>query len=199
MKAATYALLLLTAYLVGSIPFSLIFGKLFKGLDVRKVGSGNVGATNTLITAGKRAGILAVTFDVAKGVSIFFLAELLTKNELMILLASILVVLGHVFPIYLNFKGGKGLATMTGVFIAINPYVIWVILSLYFLFLIITRYLILSSLLVLALLPFIFLFLNDGPYAFFFALSVFVIALYAHRRDLEKLISGQEKKLFDVI
>jgi glycerol-3-phosphate acyltransferase PlsY len=190
-----YFFLGLISYLIGSIPFGLIFAKLIKGIDVRFAGSGNVGATNTLVSAGKRAGALATLFDIAKSFAAVILARLLIGTDIAVVIAGLAVILGHDFSLYLNFKGGKGISPTAGVIIAVDPYAMLVVLLFYLFFLIITRYLILSSLLVLAALPFIFLFLNDGLPYIFFAFAAFLIALYAHREDIKRLFLGNEARI----
>lgn len=108
------ALLLLGAYLLGSVPCSYIVVRLVAGKDVRREGSGNVGATNALRTAGKLAGALALLFDVLKGVAAVLLARLLGAGEPLFAAAAVAVVLGHVYPVFLRFHGGKGVATAAG-------------------------------------------------------------------------------------
>ena len=190
-----YLFLAIISYLIGSIPFSLIFAKLIKGIDVRFAGSGNVGETNTLISAGKRAGTLATLFDLAKSLGAIVLARVFVGTDLSIIIAGLAVILGHDFSIYLNFKGGKGIAPTAGAIIAIDPYAMLIVLLVYLIFLAATRYLILSSLLVLLALPFIFLFLNDGFQYIVFGFAVFLIALYTHRADIKRLISGNEARI----
>jgi len=191
----TYILVILLSYLIGSIPFSLIFAKLLKGVDVRRVGTGNVGATNTLVTAGKWAGFLAVMFDITKGFAAVILARILLGSDWSVVLAGVAAIAGHDFPVYLKFTGGKGISTTAGAIMAINPYVMLTALLLYLVFLVITRYLILSSLLALAAVPLLFFFFKDGLPFMVFGIMAFFIGLYAHRQDVERLLSGRELKL----
>ena len=190
-----YLFLIILSYLIGAIPFSLIFAKLLKGIDVRRAGSGNVGATNTMVSAGKRAAALSALFDIAKGFAAVVAARWLIGSDLAAVLAGLAAILGHDFSVYLNFSGGKGVASTAGAILAVDPYAMFLVLLLYALFLVLTRYLILSSLLVLAALPFIFLFLKDGWPFFFFGLFSFLIGLYAHRDDIDRLRSGKEAKV----
>ncbi|KAF0134962.1 MAG: acyl-phosphate glycerol 3-phosphate acyltransferase [Candidatus Saganbacteria bacterium] len=192
-------ILALISYFIGAIPFSLIISKLIKGVDVRREGSGNIGATNTLVTSGKLAGSLALIFDVAKGFSAVLLAKLFIGGDIACLIAGVFVVLGHDFSIYLKFNGGKGLAATVGAMIAINPYVVFICLAAYVVFLCITRYLILSSLMVLAVSPLIFYFLKESFAIILFSIIIFIVALYAHRGDIDKLVSGREKPIFEVL
>jgi len=194
-----YILLIIASYLIGAIPFSLIFAKVFKDVDVRQAGSGNVGATNTLVSAGKRAAALALFFDVAKGFTAVILARILIGTDAAVVLAAIAAILGHDFPVYLQFSGGKGISTTVGALIAIDPYVIFIVLILCLIFILVTRYLILSSLLVLAALPAVFYFLGDGQPYVIFSLITLLIAVYAHREDVSRLISGREVKIGSVL
>ena len=187
--------LILISYLIGSIPFSLIFAKLLKGVDVRRRGTGNVGATNTLVTAGRGAGILAVMFDITKGFAAVILARFLIGSDWSVVLAGVAAIVGHDFPVYLKFTGGKGISTTTGAIMAINPYVMLTSLLLYLVFIVITRYLILSSLLALAAIPVLFFLFKDGLPFMVFGVMALLIGLYAHRQDIERLLTGKELKL----
>lgn len=109
------------AYLIGAFPSAYLFSRLFKGVDIRKVGSGNVGGMNTVKEAGLLPGILTIIFDIGKGILAVYLTSVLSGNPSMALMAGFLVVLGHNFNLFLQFKGGKGLATTLGVFLALNP------------------------------------------------------------------------------
>ncbi|MGN1300458.1 MAG: glycerol-3-phosphate 1-O-acyltransferase PlsY, partial [Clostridia bacterium] len=123
---ATYIIVSIIAYLLGSISFSIIFSKKFAGFDVREKGSGNAGTTNVLRTVGKKAAILTLICDCLKGVLavlIAFIASKIMKNldgSLLVQLAGIFVVLGHTFPVFFKFKGGKGIATSLGVLLMVN-------------------------------------------------------------------------------
>jgi len=123
MEAVLLPLLILAAsYLVGSIPFSFLVGKLW-GIDIRKTGSGNIGTANVMRSAGKPAGILAGILDMGKGIIVISLIRLILPDmpEDLILGAGIMVVLGHIYPVYLKFKGGKGVATSAGVMLILCP------------------------------------------------------------------------------
>jgi len=188
------------SYFLGAIPFSFFFAKLFSGVDVRKEGSSNVGATNVLVTTGKkRAAFFSVLFDLAKGFSAVFFARTFFGSDLFVLFAGFFVVLGHDFSLYLGFKGGKGVATSSGVFIAINPLVFFVSLLIYFFGLIFTRYLILSTLISLFASPILFFLFGDSFVLSFMAFSLFVLAVIAHRNDIIRIVSGKEKKIGDAV
>src|SRR5216683_5317882 len=109
------------AYLLGSVPFGLLLAKLFSGADVRKAGSGNIGATNVARVVGPLAGILTLVFDTAKGTGAVWLAARATSDSATwMMIAAFAVLLGHCFPVWLKFKGGKGVATALGVFLALS-------------------------------------------------------------------------------
>lgn len=186
----------LFAYLVGSIPFSLIFAKIFTGVDVRAGGSGNVGATNVLVTTGKkRAALTAVFFDIAKGFSVVVFARIIFGSDTYAYFAGFFAIVGHDFPVYLNFKGGKGIATTVGSIIALSPYAIWFVLIAYIVSLLVTRYFILSSLVALAALPVIMWMLGEGYLGIVFGVFTFVLAIVVHKKDIDRLLSGNEKKI----
>ncbi|MBI5699220.1 glycerol-3-phosphate 1-O-acyltransferase PlsY [Candidatus Saganbacteria bacterium] len=186
------------AYLIGSLPFSLIFAKLFKGVDVRQVGTGNVGASNTLVSAGKRAGILAALFDLTKGFAVIILARSFSGSDGVIALCAFLAIMGHDFPIYLRFKGGKGVATTIGALLAINPYAVWAGMALYIIFLILTRYLILSTLLAISLMPILLFYLKEDIWYIIFAVAAALLMVLVHREDVKRLIEGRETKFPNV-
>src|SRR5258708_16121090 len=120
--SATLLAIPFAAYLLGSIPFGLLLAKLFGGTDVRKGGSGNIGATNVTRVAGPLAGILTLLFDTAKGTAAVWLAARVTnESAAWMMIAAFAVLLGHCFPVWLKFKGGKGVATALGVFLALSP------------------------------------------------------------------------------
>src|SRR5436309_14573361 len=111
---------ILLAYFLGAIPFGVILAKLFGGTDVRKSGSGNIGATNVARVVGPLAGVLTLIFDTAKGVAAVWLARRFTEESAAwVMIAAFAVLLGHCFPVWLNFKGGKGVATALGVFLGL--------------------------------------------------------------------------------
>jgi acyl phosphate:glycerol-3-phosphate acyltransferase len=194
-RLTDYLLLLAVSYLIGSIPFSLIFSKILKGVDVRKEGSGNVGAANALALSGKRAAALAATCDIAKGFAAVTLARIFIGSDLSAVLAALTAILGHDFPVYLGFSGGKGISTTAGAIIAFNPYAMAIVMAAYFTSAAVTRYLILSSLISLAVVPIIFLALHEGMTVAMFGPLALLLALYAHREDIKRLMSGKETKL----
>jgi len=188
-------LILTLAYLLGSIPFSLIIARLFKGIDIRNHGSGNIGATNVLRTVGKKEAALALIADVLKGV-LPVLFTVFVLEEVWIAATAVFVVLGHVFPIFAGLKGGKGVATSLGALIVIIPAGVIVSLIVWFLVLIVFRYASLASISAAIALPAICWGLTT-PLAFTAAASInAVIIILKHTGNIKRLITGTENKVF---
>ena len=180
------------SYILGSIPFGLIFSKILGYGDIRKIGSGNIGATNALRTGSKLLALLTLFFDIFKG----SLAVLLTLKFYpeYYYLSSIVVYLGHIFPVWLNFKGGKGVATFIGIILVLNQIafgifiISWLLISKLFKISSLSALLSFVVLIVASLL--IFKIEETIFYFFFFAFSIFT-----HRENIARLVSGNEKKL----
>lgn len=188
-------LILTLAYLLGSIPFSLIIARLFKGIDIRNHGSGNIGATNVLRTVGKKEAALALIADILKGV-LPVLFTVFVLEEVWIAATAVFVVLGHVFPIFAGFKGGKGVATSLGALIVIIPAGVTVSLIVWILVLIVFRYASLASISAAIALPAICWGLTT-PLAFTAAASInAVIIILKHTGNIKRLITGTENKVF---
>jgi|TARA_B100000315_G_scaffold43532_1_gene38472 glycerol-3-phosphate acyltransferase PlsY len=188
-------LILTLAYLLGSIPFSLIIARLLKGIDIRNHGSGNIGATNVLRTVGKREAAFALIADILKGVMPVLLAVFVLEG-VWIAATAVLVVLGHIFPIFAGFKGGKGVATSLGALIVIIPAGVIISLVLWLLVLAVFRYASLASILAAIALPVICWGLTT-PLAYTAAASInAVIIILKHTGNIKRLISGTESKVF---
>ena len=181
----------LYSYFLGSIPFGLIYAKLAGLGDVRNIGSGNIGATNVLRTGNKKVAALTLLCDIAKGsLAVFITLNFFPK---LILLSSVVVYLGHIFPVWLKFKGGKGVATYLGVILALSYKfflifgITWLVLS--FLF----RYASLSSI-VSSLIVFVYsyFFINNFSLILFI---FFVIIIYTHRENIVRLKNSEESKI----
>ncbi len=202
---ATYILVSLIAYVLGSISFSVLITKKLAGFDVREKGSGNAGSTNVLRTAGKKAAILTLVCDILKGVLAVVVAVVAgiivdgVDKALLVQLAAIFAVVGHTFPVFFKFKGGKGVATALGVLIIVN-YQIGLICLLFALVLMIaTRIVSLGSIMAAVLYPILTLFIHDnyiveGNY-FLFSLILAAIVIFNHRTNLKRLLEGKENKL----
>lgn len=185
------------AYLIGAVPFGMLFTKAFSGADVRTVGSGNIGATNVLRAAGKKAAILTLLADALKGFAPAFVVHSVTADAAATALAGAAAVVGHNFPVYLRFKGGKGIATGFGVMLAISPLIglscliIWLISALLW------KYSSLAGLLAFAAYP-VLLFLTSDPVERpYGVLSLFLFGLIyiRHRENIKRLLAGTEPKI----
>lgn len=187
------ALALALAYLLGSIPFALIAGKLH-GVDLREAGSGNLGATNVFRTLGRTAGVAVMVLDIAKGAAAVLVAVALTNNPWP-LAAAALAILGHVFPVWTHFKGGKGVAVGAGAMIGLVPSASGVLLVLWVLLVVFTRYVSVASIVAaLAAAPLAYVFGAPWSYVVFIALAgVFVI--YKHRENIVRLVHGDESRI----
>jgi len=187
------ALALALAYLLGSIPFALIAGKLH-GVDLREAGSGNLGATNVFRTLGRTAGVAVMVLDIAKGAAAVLVAVALTNNPWP-LAAAALAILGHVFPVWTHFKGGKGVAVGAGAMIGLVPSASGVLLVLWILLVVFTRYVSVASIVAaLAAAPLAYVFGAPWSYVVFIALAgVFVI--YKHRENIVRLVHGDESRI----
>lgn len=191
------------SYLIGSMPSAVWVGKGFYGIDVREHGSGNSGATNTFRTLGVKAGILVLFLDVIKGLTASCLVRYLPFVELgterfvnLQLLFGLTAVLGHIFPIYTNFKGGKGIATLLGMVIGIH-YLSAVACALLFLIILFsTRYVSLSSIFATLAFPIIavVIYKNEEPLFIAFGIAAAVMVVLTHQKNIKRLVEGNESK-----
>ncbi|NKE04335.1 glycerol-3-phosphate 1-O-acyltransferase PlsY [Mesobacillus selenatarsenatis] len=191
---AINAIVIILAYLLGSIPSGLIIGKLFYGKDIREHGSGNLGGTNTFRTLGVKAGLIVSIADVLKGTLAASLPLLLNTDDLHMLLVGVFAVIGHMYPIFAGFRGGKAVATSGGVLLAYIPVLFIFMLLIFFISLYITKYVSLSSILT-GIAAFIYsLFTQDLPLIMVVAvLASFVI--YRHRANIERIRNKTEPKI----
>lgn len=186
---------LIASYLIGSIPFALIVGKRFFNIDVRKYGSGNLGATNTLRILGKRAGIAVMIGDIGKGVLATSLS-LLPGYDIHPIFIGLCAIVGHVFPIFAGFRGGKAIATTAGVFIFISPLMFLIGLIAFFGLIFLTKYVVFGS-------------LGSGLSIFIYSLIIwdktliwvtgliFIFLIFLHRSNIRDLLNGVEPKIND--
>lgn len=194
---------ILLAYLIGSIPSAVWVGKLFYGIDVRRHGSGNAGATNVIRVLGYKAGIPVMVFDVFKGwvaVQVIFLFPHTGLSEDFITYVRICMafaaVLGHVFPVFAGFKGGKGVGTLAGAAIALYPLALLIVLALFITVLALTRYVSLASILCGISFPFIVIFITrqEHPGLIILAIVVAVFIPLTHIKNIKRLSRGEENK-----
>jgi len=190
----------IAAYFLGSIPFGLILAAIFGGRDVRKSGSGNIGATNVARVVGPIAGILTLILDAAKGSAAVLLAARFTgENATWMMIASFFVLLGHCFPIWLKFKGGKGVATAAGIFLALSPYAMLGALLLFILVVAYWRYVSLGSIAAACAIPLLMYFLwaphHAPPHIVAFgSLGIALFVVYKHDANIQRLVQGEEPK-----
>ena len=191
----TLFFLLLGAYLIGAIPTGIILTKLASGEDIRKVGSGNIGATNVYRTAGRKLGVITLIGDCLKGVIPLLVAiNLFNYQETGLALIALAAFIGHCYPIYLGFKGGKGVATALGIFLVLSPQSILCALALFALILWRWRYISLSSVSAAALVPFLVLLFERSLPLFLATLLIAAIVIWRHRENIDRLLAGTENK-----
>ena len=189
------ALLALIGYAIGSIPFSFLVARLFGVKDVRTVGSGNVGATNVMRSAGKVPGILALLLDGLKGAATVWIAGAFSSSELEICLAGLFAVIGHLFPVWLGFQGGKGVATGAGLFIPLAPGALGVAILVFVITLAAARYVSLASVLSSLTLPVAAYFLGASPAVSSTAMVAALMVVAKHHANIGRLVNGVEPKL----
>ena len=195
----------LTAYLLGSIPSAVWAGRIFHGIDVREHGSGNAGATNVIRVLGWKTGAPVLIFDMAKG----FLAAMLPKlfhlapegSAMLVnlqIISGLLAITGHIFPVFAGFRGGKGVATMFGILLAVHPPVTLLCLGVFLIFFLSTGIVSIGSMAAGIAFPVLLLTLFKTPSLFFRIFSIFVAValLVTHRKNIQRLIKGEEKRLF---
>lgn len=192
------------AYLIGSIPTAVWMGKLFHGIDVRDYGSGNAGATNTIRVLGLKTGIPVLVADALKGWLVVMLAyqtglfEAGTEKFINFQLSlGISAVLGHLFPIFAGFRGGKGVATLFGIVIALYPIAFLIVAILFALILIITRFVSLGSIIAAITFPFLVVFLLNihSPSLILFSIIIAVFIPLTHQKNIIRLLKGEEAKM----
>ena len=202
MQPFSYTNLVLVAgaYLLGSIPFGLILAKLFGGTDVRKEGSGNIGATNVARVVGPLAGIATLILDIAKGAGAVLAAERVSNDSATwMMLAGLVALAGHCYPVWLKFKGGKGVATAAGIFLVLSP---WAFLCAAMLFVLVVAYwgyVSLGSISAAAAMPLLLYFFWAPHHApplviTFGSLAVALLIAYKHDGNIQRLVEGAEPK-----
>ncbi len=182
------------AYLIGSIPIGLILSKI-KGKDPRQTGSGNIGATNVMRTAGKAMGVITLIGDVAKGFLPVIVVKHYSHKPILVAAIGFLAFLGHLYPIYLRFKGGKGVATALGVYLAVSPLAILIDILVFILVLLRWRYVSLGSLVAAAMMPVILIFLRISYEYIVLSVLVGAFIFIKHRDNMRRLSQGQENRL----
>ena len=206
-----YIIMAIIAYCIGSVSFSVIFSKKFAGFDVREKGSGNAGSTNMLRSVGKKAAALTLVCDILKGVVAIVIAIILgnvvkdINRELLLQIAGVAVVLGHTFPVFFQFKGGKGVATSLGILLMSNWQIGLICLVFGIVLIALTRMVSLGSCAAAVLFPVLTLFINDhytvltegkqGNVYLVYSIILAIIVLYNHRSNIKRILNGTENKL----
>ncbi|MDD5116672.1 MAG: glycerol-3-phosphate 1-O-acyltransferase PlsY [Candidatus Omnitrophica bacterium] len=200
---------LILSYLLGSIPTAYLFGKALKGIDIRKIGSGNVGATNALRALGRGPGAAVLFLDILKGlIAVSFLGDLFVGRDLLFqeynlrIIMGLCSISGHIWTIFLNFKGGKGIATSFGVLLGLAlrlPGLGVVILILIFTWLtvfVLTRIVSLSSIAAALVLPLCVAFFGKTVFLFAFSLLLSVFVIFRHKANISRILQGKEPRLY---
>lgn len=200
-----YILMGIIAYCLGSINFSIIISRKMAGFDVREKGSGNAGTTNMLRTVGKKAAAITLVCDVLKGVVAILLAYAFGKivedanAPLLIQIAGIAVIIGHTFPVFFGFKGGKGIATSLGILLMVNYEIGLICLIFALLVMVLTKTVSIGSIMAAILFPVLTLVIHDkyivGDNYIVFGIIVALIVIYNHRENIKRIVSGNENKL----
>jgi len=203
MIVSLLSISLIGAYLIGSIPFAYVYSKVIKKIDIRHYGSGNIGATNTLRVLGPRAGFIVLTLDILKGfipvrlVMLFLATSQITGTlDWLPVLIGIFSILGHSFTIFLSFKGGKGVATSAGVFIALCPVAFMGAIFIFCLIVAISKYVSLGSILA-SITILIANIINNGINMYIKGFTIVVVGfiIYTHKENIKRLINKTENKI----
>ena len=189
----TIVFLILIGYLIGSIPSGLIAGKLISGIDIREHGSGNMGGTNAFRVLGVKGGIIVTSADIIKGLIPAYLG-LVWAGEVGAIIAGAFAIFGHAYPLFAGLRGGKSVATGTGVFLVIMPIAIGISAVVFFSILLITQYVSLASLLGALTLVVSSILLQQSIWKIIVSILVFIFVVYRHRGNIERLLYGRESK-----
>ena len=191
----SWAILLIVSYLIGSIPVGLILGNLIWKKDLRRFGSHNIGATNAWRVIGKKAGLLIFIFDLLKGQIGVLLGACLLGTPGAMVLGGLFAMLGHIFPLFLGFKGGKGVATGLGVLAALMPKITAIVLIVWLVLVLLTRYVSVGSIVAALLTPILAACFKEPAIFFSFALAAAVVIIWRHRENIKRLKAGRENKV----
>ena len=202
MITTLHITLLIGAYLLGSIPTAVWIGKFFYRIDVREYGSGNAGATNTFRVLGKKAGIPVLLIDVLKGfaaVNLAYISDYVPHSNQFInlqLVLGIASLIGHIFPIFASFRGGKGIATLLGIVLAVHLFAALIAMGIFIIVLLISSYVSLSSMIAAVLFPVIVIviFKETVPSLVIFSILIAIMVLITHQKNIERLLRREESK-----
>lgn len=193
MKNTLYSLIIFLSYLIGSVPFALIIGKLFYNTDIRNHGSGNLGATNSFRVLGKKAGFVVAILDILKG-TLAASFPFWLNVDIHPIISGIPAVIGHSYPLFANFKGGKAVATSAGIFIFASPIAFLIGLITFFLNLKLTKFVSLSSIISILSIS-LYTFFSDDIFLFYFSLLLSFIIIYRHIENLKRISNKTEPKI----
>ena len=186
-------LFIVIAYLIGSISPALLVGKIFYNTDIRTMGSGNLGTTNTFRCLGKKAGVIVFVLDITKGIIATMLPSLVLGRVEYLSIFGAFAMIGHVFPIFANFKGGKAVATGSGVFIFLYPTLSLILVAIFFSTLFITGYVSLGSILI-CLTSIVYLSIFESGIDKWVMIIMCIFVIYMHKSNIKRLLSGTENK-----
>jgi len=186
---------IVVAYLMGSIPFALFAARRWSGADLRNSGSGNLGATNVMRVSGISAGLIVAALDMAKGAVSVFMAQRLAGSDAAPAMAAFAAVVGHVYPVWLRFRGGKGVATAFGAFAALAPLAAVPALAVFVIAASATKYISLGSVVASLSLPPLAYFLGSGPAVVVAAIAAAALIVFRHRSNLDRVRTGTERRL----
>ena len=200
-----YIAIAIIAYAIGSINFSVIFSRKFAGVDVRENGSGNAGTTNMLRTVGKKAAVITLVCDILKGIVSILIALLIgyfvkdVNKAILVQIAGFFAIFGHTFPIFFEFRGGKGVATALGVILLTNWQIGLICLAFALILIIITKMVSLGSIMAAILFPVLTIFIQTnyiepGNYIIF-GIAVGLLVVFNHRKNLKRILEGNENKI----
>jgi glycerol-3-phosphate acyltransferase PlsY len=200
-----YIAIVIIAYAIGSINFSVIFSRKFAGFDVREKGSGNAGTTNMLRTVGKKAAVITLVCDILKGIVSILIALLIgyfvkdVNKAILVQIAGFFAIFGHTFPIFFEFRGGKGVATALGVILLTNWQIGLICLAFALILIIITKMVSLGSIMAAILFPVLTIFIQTnyiepGNYIIF-GIAVGLLVVFNHRKNLKRILEGNENKI----
>ncbi len=189
-------IILIISYIIGNFTAAYVLGKILLGKDIRKLGSGNAGATNALRTFGPAIGVATLVMDMLKGILALYLADRF-GNEYSVYFAAVVVILGHNWPVFFGFKGGKGIATSAGVLIYLDIRIFLTVIAVFVIVVIITKYVSLGSITAAVSAPILAYLLSYKykPYTFWVILLLATIAIFRHKSNIVRLINKNESKI----
>jgi glycerol-3-phosphate acyltransferase PlsY len=189
-----YLLLIIASYLIGAIPTGVVLARAFSGKDIRQEGSGNIGATNVTRVLGKKLGALTLVGDLLKGFLPVWVGSYLVSSLNVVCLMGCAAFLGHLFPVYLKFKGGKGVATALGVFLYLSPIVILVEIIVFVFVVGIWRYVSLGSLIAAASMPLLLVIIGSSKPVVLLSMAFALLIFIKHKANIQRLLNGTENK-----